>query len=113
MRLIDADELLKHKVKVYIEGIWDFKWEGYPGDFALMVDQRDIWNAPTVDPMRHGEWVIDGDLIKCSHCRFEMFGTGYYFVNGECVSANDRKYTLHYCPHCGAKMDGGSHDGKQ
>ncbi|MBS6475103.1 MAG: hypothetical protein KH354_03875 [Clostridiales bacterium] len=72
-----------------------------------MTVKEAVWNSPTVDPVRHGEWVIDGYLIKCSQCGFGMFKTGYYFVNGECVSANDRKYMLHYCPHCGAKMDGG------
>lgn len=73
----------------------------------------DGWNAavkilkeaPAVDvqEVRHGEWKlcyedwreqIAGD--ECSACGFQHYGT--------CISR------YHYCPNCGAKMDGGKED---
>lgn len=73
----------------------------------------DGWNAavkilkeaPTVDiqEVKHGEWKlcyedwreqIAGD--ECSACGFQHYGT--------CISC------YHYCPNCGAKMDGGKED---
>lgn len=73
----------------------------------------DGWNAavkilikaPAVDvqAVKHGEWKlcyedwreqIAGD--ECSACGFQHYGT--------CISR------YHYCPNCGAKMDGGKED---
>ena len=57
--------------------------------------------AADVEPVRHGRWErcfedwrqqIEGD--KCSACGFEYYGTG--------ISR------FHYCPNCGAKMEGGT-----
>lgn len=57
--------------------------------------------AADVEPVRHGRWErcfedwrqqIEGD--KCSSCGFEYYGTGI------------RRF--HYCPNCGAKMEGGT-----
>lgn len=57
-----------------------------------------------VEPVRRGRWErcfedwrqqIEGD--KCSACGFEYYGTG--------ISR------FHYCPNCGAKMDGGTDNG--
>lgn len=57
--------------------------------------------AADVEPVRHGRWErcledwraqIEDD--KCSVCGFEYYGTGI------------RRF--HYCPNCGAKMEGGA-----
>lgn len=49
--------------------------------------------AADVAPVVHGRWIEDGSLIiTCSECK-----RGYNLI---------AKYT-HYCPNCGAKMDGG------
>ena len=60
---------------------------------------------PTVDavPVRHGRWETSEDdyyglyIIKCSLCR-EVW----------CFECDDDVFDLnyHYCPNCGAKMDG-------
>ena len=87
-RLIDANAL-KEKAEpeeLTVEGI---------------VYVQDIDEAPTVDVVEvvHGRWEqcfedwrkqIEGD--KCSACGFEHYGCGI------------KHY--HYCPNCGAKMDG-------
>lgn len=70
-----------------------------------------VCDAPTVDAMEvvHAEWLdIRFDsmwrsmLATCSHC----------MVRGEVrVKSNECGFAVpdsDYCPHCGAKMDGGS-----
>ena len=88
MRLIDAD-------KVERQEYW-----GNERCFDY-VDAEDIDNAPTVDavPVVHGRFVHDGprfaggvDWWHCSSC-------------GRLVSGVETRFD--YCPHCGAKMDGG------
>ena len=50
--------------------------------------------AADVATVVHGRWIEDGSLIiTCSECK-----RGYNLI---------AKYT-HYCPNCGAKMDGGA-----
>lgn len=55
-----------------------------------------IWKAPAADvaPVVHGQWIpfhsdVAGDIQYCSACEIG-FGA-----------------KMDYCPHCGAKMDGG------
>lgn len=62
----------------------------------LSIIQRDLLTmcAADVAPVVHGRWIEDGSLIiTCSECK-----RGYNLI---------AKYT-HYCPNCGAKMDGGA-----
>lgn len=76
-RLIDADALKTELVHDYAYAA------------AIMVDKQ-----PTIDPVRHGRWMIGKDgAPKCTGCgyRFELFGL-------PAIST--------YCPACGAKMDG-------
>ena len=96
MRLIDADELRKHAVKVCFPEIPDC------GDFyAVGVSSIDI--MPTIDPeslLPTAHWEneedFNGDPVVwfCSSCkeRFVLYdGT---------PEEND----YDYCPHCGARM---------
>lgn len=56
---------------------------------------EDFYSIPAADvaPVVHARWIEDGSLIiTCSECK-----RGYNLI---------AKYT-HYCPNCGAKMDGG------
>lgn len=87
---IDRDELIKH--------IKDLPtWWGDDSVGCAFIE-----NAPVADvqEIKHGEWKlcyedwrmqIAGD--ECSACGFQHYGT--------CISH------YHYCPNCGAKMDGG------
>lgn len=67
--------------------------------------------APAVDVAQvvHGQWIIgvdDDDFdVKCSKCEW----TDIFEVAG--IAAVERiAKTMHYCPNCGAKMDGGDSD---
>ena len=75
----------------------------YDGNYRLVVPVEAIKGLPSADvePGRHGQWErcfedwrqqIEGD--KCSACGFEYYGTGIRH--------------FHYCPNCGAKMEGGA-----
>lgn len=95
MRLIDADKL-KPDTKTFTSA--------YSEELTEFYSQEAIDNAPTVDaePVKHGYWIEK----RSSTGVFD-----YYFVCSEC-----HKNTLgfliapDYCPHCGAKMDGGIPD---
>jgi hypothetical protein len=62
---------------------------------------QSISDVPAADvaPVRHAEWVVcgDGDNVPwmCSHCG-KTTAHKYKVIYGK------------YCPHCGAKMDGGN-----
>ena len=88
-RLIDANKVPYHK-------------SGFPkGDgFDSGLDwafREDIDKLPTVDAVEvvHGRWIEHSHLEvggECSVCGWQF----QWFENNE----------AHYCPHCGAKMDG-------
>lgn len=58
-----------------------------------------LQDAPAVDavPVRRGKWIFNDDWweFRCSVCQGAI--------------GNIKKYK--FCPHCGAKMDGGNDDG--
>ena len=72
--------------------------------------KRMIDNAPTVDAVEvvHGRWEIKEypitgcKKITCSIC-------SYWVDRGPAWNKNWGFH--HYCPNCGAKMDGGNEDG--
>ena len=74
--------------------------DNIPAD-VVVGDLKTAIPAADVEPVRMGQWErcfedwrqqIEGD--KCSACGFEYYGTGI------------RRF--HYCPNCGAKMEGGA-----
>lgn len=95
MRLIDAD----------------FTVYAAEGEFSEEDASKVRWlisHIPTVDaePVRHGHWATDkediewGNSLKRKYCT--NCGKRPHFDKEE------REFVLtNYCPHCGAKMDGG------
>ena len=80
-----------------------FENKGYADGWNTAV--KILKEAPAVDvqEIKHGKWKlcyedwrrqIAGD--ECSACGFQHYGT--------CISH------YHYCPNCGAKMDGGDNN---
>ena len=62
-------------------------------------ENKEKFPAADVEPVRHGEWRLETDteepnpmfkLVVCSNCNSKA------------------NHTYPYCPHCGAKMDGGN-----
>ena len=87
MRLIDADAL-------YIE-IMDRGIDGLQLD-DLSEIQQVIADAPTVAPVRRGEWKPDSDgCLVCSECGNPAEING---ITGEFMESP-------YCSECGAKME--------
>lgn len=62
---------------------------------AVVSDFEEI-PAADVDPVRHGRWLdceAYNDIEQCSECGMIFSYPSYYGYK--------------FCPHCGAKMDGG------
>ena len=61
---------------------------------------RDETDFPTIEaePVRHGRWNYrhEDDWCYCTACGTDAKGS-----DGECLETD-------YCPHCGARMDGGA-----
>lgn len=109
MRLIDADALREYlgietadctKCK---DGFSIYGYCKRGGDFQTACYAIDI--APTVDavPVRHGYWRHYEGMLYCSEC-----GTEFYDDIMEYCGDN----VPHFCPECGARMDGKDGDGK-
>ena len=88
-----------------------------PDDVVVKVTVPDRWPMTEAGqrraaqeaaaPVVHGQWIIgvdDDDFdVKCSKCEW----TDIFEVAG--IAAVERiAKTMHYCPNCGAKMDGGN-----
>lgn len=86
MRLIDADVLKEELIKALHEDLMDI-------DEAIDVVVTTIDDAPTVDPVKHAEWIP----------KITEFGT-MAFRCSACRRFSDIHWA--YCPQCGALMDG-------
>lgn len=96
MRLIDADALVEN-----IESEIDDDKEIYPDDKTSIIFRagmktviRIVKNQDTVNPVKHGRWIVYPTLVsflRCSQCHN---GVGWH---------DDKK--PNYCPLCGARMD--------
>lgn len=93
--------------------------EGAACEADALYKATDIYNviksAPTADvvEVRHGKWVetqeplgwCNVDCAECSVCHES-------WIIDEDSSIDDYEYMWHYCPHCGAKMDGKEVEGE-
>ena len=94
MRLIDADELRKDIVErgTQLSGCYSAGIARYM-DRMLAHVLAAFDNAPTIDQVRHGRWIITqtptNEYCNCSVCGTQVM--------------SDEAWN--YCPKCGAKMD--------
>ena len=82
---------------------------------GLRCAYRDAQRFPTADviEVRHGKWIEtqeplgwrDVDCAECSVCHES-------WIIDEDSSIDDYECMWHYCPHCGAKMDGKEVEGE-
>lgn len=98
MRLIDADvcaeKLMKIADRAEALGRKEIAYVLYSVVPPVLVD------TPTIDaePVKHGEWSNDeNEVWYCLEC-----DTWLYVDSGTA--------DMNYCPHCGAKMDGGQYE---
>lgn len=66
-----------------------------------IADLMDIFaEIPAADVAQvvHGRWIEDHDYLKCPKCGAMVKRDFTFFDIGD----------WHYCPNCGAKMDGGT-----
>jgi len=101
-RLIDANNLI-HKLR---------------GNVLVDVTtelEKEIENAPTIDPVKHGKWIEKTwhsrggyRYLKCEcgkeHC-IEKPIDDIVDICSECGKINEASFR-NYCPNCGARMDG-------
>ncbi len=107
MRLIDADD---YRATLNIQRSYSMeiiKW-------ALDGVIKDLDNAPTIDPVKHGHWTEDH---KCSICHNEAFSEKYnirpvydYDWDENLIETGNVEFETDYletewCPYCGANMD--------
>ena len=95
---IDREELLTHQ--------YNASHSNWPQLAEMVVGVEDIEDAPAADvaPVVHGSWEgstadwFGTDVYTCTKCR-----ESYVLVEG-----TPKENLWHYCPNCGAKMDGGA-----
>ena len=95
---IDREELLTHQ--------YNASHSNLPQLAEMVVGVEDIEDAPAADvaPVVHGSWEgstddwFGTDVYTCTKCR-----ESYVLVEG-----TPKQNLWHYCPNCGAKMDGGA-----
>ena len=80
--------------------------KGGCGDYPLYClainDCMNVLNempAADVAPVRHGEWANEETAVTCTACGWS-YDTDFEIKRNVILSFG-------YCPHCGAKMDGG------
>ena len=97
MRLIDADALEDVLVNhgFYYCNESDYS-DGVAWGFLLARD--DVRETPTIDaePVRHGKWIWEEQVYKCSVCSHKAYGNILECMDG----------TYKFCPACGAKLEG-------
>ena len=95
MRLIDLDEFLRENC-VSRETAELFPGEGQSScdgcdHRTLEVSCERMLEFPTIDPVKHGSWVLENGCVRCSEC-------------------GEPNMEWNYCPNCGARMDGEEKD---
>ena len=112
MRLIDADRALEI---VRDQGI------AHPNAYHLTNYATLILReAPTIEaePLRHGRWVIEKrhTVSRNPYIDDNYFASATCSECDFCIHAETKSFgypdlnTTNYCPNCGARMDGDSHD---
>lgn len=112
MRLIDADALLdvaKRKQSETEETAYNFlNCAQNPSTEWDFVEDM-IENAPTIEPeVRHGRWIEDHTDLICSVCKWK-YSDELPFMSNQGLDSMTEAFA--HCPHCSARMDGGTDNG--
>lgn len=99
MRLIDADALREAMYHEAIETGGDMqKWDSGCWIRYKMFENA-LRSTPTIDPVKHGNWVYKGVRGRFPVCECSVCGNA---ENADWAILGD---DVNYCPKCGAKMD--------
>ena len=88
VKLVDAKLLTTNIAQIAKNCARSDAQKALVGRILFMID-----NMPTIEaePVKHGRWIDTGSGQECSICKEIQYG----YDNGR-----------HYCPNCGARMDG-------
>lgn len=81
------------------------EYDSYTNGFDECVDRVENFPDADVVPVKHGRWEEHCGIVRYKHTNIPVFMCsvcGDYFC--DIVSKHADFY--HYCPNCGAKMDG-------
>ena len=78
------------------EFVTDDYIDGFSDGISAAIKELEAFPAADVAPVRHGRWINENFYTHCSDCG----KMAIYDKYGQEVESD-------YCPHCGAKMDGG------
>lgn len=69
---------------------------------TLIEAMQEIIDAPAAEVVERkpGVWIWDDEGYHCSECFFHTYGIHVEILSGD----------YHFCPHCGATMQGGGQD---
>lgn len=97
MRMIDKDKIYQKAMDIIQDKAG---WKAFA--IANAIGMAETIEA---EPVKHGEWNFnDADELICSVCgNQDAIDKGHY-GRGRMYNWSD------YCPNCGAKMDGDSHE---
>ena len=85
-----AIDAILHNEEVYSNHFGDDPIDRYT--VAIIDnDAQTLAQLPTIDPVKHGNWVSKNGWVSCSVCGLEP--------------PNESNETSDYCPNCGARMD--------
>lgn len=87
MRLIDGDKLYSTLYEIRMDEVAKYGRIDTEHCCSLSTALYEIYNAPTIDPVKHGKWIISDGCVCCSEC-------------------GEPNMEWNYCPNCGAKMEG-------
>ena len=101
------DDLISRQAAIYALGERPVVWNEWTDEYS--IGQRNQYDAdllaietvPTIDPVKHGEWV---------GTEFDNYADGYpVFYEWACSNCGcvfeDDEPTYNYCPNCGARME--------
>lgn len=81
-------------------GTKDYKKVKAVEKVCCAVIDKNVNSPDDVEIVRHGRWELK---------RHKLFGNSYDYVCSAC-GCDYALAEYNYCPHCGAKMDGDSHE---
>lgn len=77
--------------------------------YEIMDSVDDSIVEEELAPVRHGRWITTSGEVFPGSSQFLCYSHKHEECGFQYVDMNENEYD--FCPHCGAKMDGGEKDG--